>query len=742
MELTGEIKLDVASQCINGYEWPSELLSQANSLKSLEGKLDYEEFFRITKSFKNSIPVVVTLLSKEYLSVGKVWLSMLKRTSVEQYIIIAADEESKTFLDSINEPNCRVCLGKFTQNENPFLSKTGFTEKGLSITALKFPIVKELLQLNFDVLLMDIDALLLTDLPLDFFSTVDIAFQRVFYFPKPIARVWNFAACSGFVWFKSTSNTIQLLNMAIERQEKVYSDQIALNIALWESDIKWEYPQNKKKDYQAVAKSEGKDFFIQNHKNKIHGVSEESGLKVCALPTDSFWRNDFVPLEISNVIVFHPNSPKVEEGKLEVYENYKLLQQIPMNETILHSKIKELLKYKEFIEAIELLEKFQFHSSFSIKHLSLLYRFYGQLEKEIILFHENKTFAFTDPYLIERRKELDRKQIELLVPRKILNTSTTFSDSIKKNIVSKRKLCFVVPSNDEYFGLLTECLSSILSCDEFEACPIFIANCGLNSSNILTLKNFNSRITVVEIDEILSKYEIALSQKEKYLSALLFRGFFDELFSDFEYCFYMDSDAWIQDQSCIYDYIDLATNQGIALPKHPFNVNVSKTNHWLNRGTLTQSQEELVIGFPAIINCCICVRIKSKEYSDYKETLIKNATTLGANWGIDQEVFLYIAAKYKLKLLPNEYAYEGAINLKIEDDGSHVLYSNMNELIKIFHLGGGLKFKNRKWDYFTDADWVYQEDKKIKLKTSTHFCVPEWRNRNWLHNELTGIENK
>jgi hypothetical protein len=325
MGLTNEIKLDVSSQCISGYEWPSELLSYTNSLKSLEGKLDYGEFFKITKSFKNSIPVIVTLVSKEYLSVAKVWLSKLKRTLVEQYIIIAVDEESKTFLDSSNAQSCRVWLGEFNQYENPFLSKTGFTEKGLSITALKFPIVKELLLLNFDVILMDVDALLLTNLPIDFFLTVDVAFQRVFYFPEPIAKVWNFAACSGFVWFKSNSNTIELLNNSIVKQFKVYSDQIALNLALWESNIKWEYTQNKKDDYHTFIESERKDFFIQNHKNKIHGVSDKNGLKVCALPTDSFWRNDFVPIEISNVIVFHPNSPKIEEGKIEIYKNYKLL---------------------------------------------------------------------------------------------------------------------------------------------------------------------------------------------------------------------------------------------------------------------------------------------------------------------------------------------------------------------------------------------------------------------------------
>lgn len=407
-----------------------------------------------------------------------------------------------------------------------------------------------------------------------------------------------------------------------------------------------------------------------------------------------------------------------------------------MTKIKLNVEINDLLKNNKSIDAIELLEQIKSHSTFSFKALSLLYQLHGQLEKEANLFSENQTITLSDIYLSERNIELNRNPIELLVPRKVLNTHIEFSKIIKEEIVLKKKLCFVVPSNDEYFSLLKECLSSILSCEEFEACPIFIANCGLSLSNINILQTLNHRINVVEIDNILSKYKIGLSQDNKYLAALVFRGFFNELFSNFDFCFYMDSDAWIQDQSCIYEYINLAKKQGIALSKHPFNVLVSKDNHWLKRDTLTNTQKELVIGFPAIINCCICVNLKSMEYLDYKETLLKNIVTLGVNWGIDQEVFLYVAAKHKLELLPNEYAYEGAIKIKVDEDGSHILYSNMNEPIKIFHLGGGLKFKQRKWDYFTNADWINQENKKIQLRTSTHFFVPKWKNKNWIANEL------
>lgn len=323
MELTDEIKSDLLSQCTSGYEWKDEMLEHTKPLHSLNGILDFDSFYSIVKTWEVSRPVVITFLSKEYLSVGEIWISKMKQTSTKQYLIIATDEETKFFLDSTHEPNCRVWLDESAHSSLSFLSRTGFTEKGLSVTAVKFPVVREILKINFDVFLMDIDALLLSNLPFSFFSKIDVAFQRVVYFPEPIARVWKFAACSGFIWFKSNKKTIELLNNVIEEQLKVYSDQLAFNIALWKSKIKWRYSNNSEKGQ--TEKLDTKDFFIENHKKKIFGIAETRGIKFCALPTYSFWRNDFIPFNPINILVFHPNSPKSSEGKIQMFKKYNLI---------------------------------------------------------------------------------------------------------------------------------------------------------------------------------------------------------------------------------------------------------------------------------------------------------------------------------------------------------------------------------------------------------------------------------
>jgi hypothetical protein len=143
----------------------------------------------------------------------------------------------------------------------------------------------------------------------------------------------------------------------------------------------------------------------------------------------------------------------------------------------------------------------------------------------------------------------------------------------------------------------------------------------------------------------------------------------------------------------------------------------------------------IVIGFPAIIACCFCANTRSTQYQDYRDCLVKNIRESGIHWGIDQETLLFIAAKYNLSLLPTEYAFEGNPMLKIEADGSHFLFTKENKLIKIYHLGGGREYQEKKWTYFTEADLI-SSDRKIQLSTSVHFFAPDWRNGNLIADQL------
>lgn len=311
--------------CIEGYEWQKEFSHCTDILYSLDDKIDLNAFLKTISSYDIKENIIVSLLSKEYLSVGKLWLEMISRIGIKQYIIIAADNETEFFLNSLGVPNCRVTLKESDSQNNNFKSRTGFTMKGLAVTILKFPFVKKILQLGYNVLLMDIDALLLKTLPEEYFLNVDVAFQRIIYFPKPIAKVWGFAACSGFVWFRSNESTLSLIDNTIEMQQKVYCDQIALNLALWESDLNWMQADYNEPELADNEMSHRINIFKSQASQNIDGYGMKFKIKTRALAPTLFWRNDFVDFDFSKTILFHPNSPKEENGKLQVFKNYKII---------------------------------------------------------------------------------------------------------------------------------------------------------------------------------------------------------------------------------------------------------------------------------------------------------------------------------------------------------------------------------------------------------------------------------
>jgi hypothetical protein len=309
-------------ECIKGYQWPPELLHHTRVLDSFAGVIHTIALLKTISHYNKSEDIIVTLVSKEYLHVGKLWLSMIKRLNQKQYIVIAADAETAAFLNEMQVPNCCVSLQGLPEDKEGFVSPTGFTEKGLAISALKFPFVRFILEQGFHVLLLDIDALLLQPVSTEHFTGVDIAFQRIVYFPPQIAEVWGFAACGGCFWFRSSPNALNFINKAIDIQRLTYDDQIALNIALWESNITWtgsetdEYiPFNKDRDERMLF------FGSQGHKF-FNGTAENPCIKVRALSPATFWRNDLLPFDSSQVVVFHPNSPKTEAGKLDVFRKY------------------------------------------------------------------------------------------------------------------------------------------------------------------------------------------------------------------------------------------------------------------------------------------------------------------------------------------------------------------------------------------------------------------------------------
>jgi hypothetical protein len=143
---------------------------------------------------------------------------------------------------------------------------------------------------------------------------VDIAFQRVVYFPKPLAKMWGFTGCGGFVAYRASPRVSAFLDRVLAIQQEVSDDQIAFNIALLEDGVRWSPVLDWTEDDE-----ERKDVFAAHAMKPIHGRTEGLKLSLEALPADAFWRHEFVPLDLGSTVLLHPNSPKSLEGKLEVF---------------------------------------------------------------------------------------------------------------------------------------------------------------------------------------------------------------------------------------------------------------------------------------------------------------------------------------------------------------------------------------------------------------------------------------
>lgn len=319
--LDDNTKKKLRQKSIEDYLWPKGFTECINPLESFSSVVDINNLQKTISQYDKNLDIFLSFLSKEYLVVGQMWYSYFSKSGNKQHLIIVTDKASVDFCKK-NSITHFVCLypEKF-ENDTSYLSKTGFSKKGLAITALKFPFVKFLVQSGYNTFLVDIDALILQSNIDKFTKGADISFQRVVYFPRSISEIWGFAICSGFIWFKSNSKVCNLLDRVINMQKITYSDQAAINIVLFEGDICWLRKKEQKK-LSLLTNQKLFELFSKEAPFIIDGYCNSLDINLKALPPTSFWRNDIIPFEKPQIIVFHPNSAKKQEEKLETYKKY------------------------------------------------------------------------------------------------------------------------------------------------------------------------------------------------------------------------------------------------------------------------------------------------------------------------------------------------------------------------------------------------------------------------------------
>ena len=302
------------SESIQGYEWPEEVQAVLNVDAGFS--FDEHHLLKLASSGGSQEHFVLTFLSCEYLPLGLLWARFAQQASIGRFAIAATDSETAAQLQKYNIPFVEVQLPARLAGLVAYRNRGGFDGKALALIYSRLRIVRFLIEKGIDVLCCDIDALILRN-PQPFLANASaMAFQRVVYFPKALARVWGFTACAGFVAYRATNDVSALLSRVLEIQEEVSSDQLALNLALLEKNVQWDLSCENVDAEQRFAGD-----FMANADRSIFGSIPGTQMTLEALPATTFWRHQFIQLNSKAAVILHPNSPKSAEGKLTVFSD-------------------------------------------------------------------------------------------------------------------------------------------------------------------------------------------------------------------------------------------------------------------------------------------------------------------------------------------------------------------------------------------------------------------------------------
>lgn len=158
------------------------------------------------------------------------------------------------------------------------------------------------LELGQEVTLCDLDAI-----PLKNLNTYidrergDLISSQGTVFPKTAHNAWGFVLCCGFMVFRPTIASKNLVKRALNYQAEKYTDQLALNNVLLQEQIEWS-------GFEGTYTVRSMGRAISCSKTTISGTINQgilAGLSVRMLPHEKFRRLPNL-VESENPIMFHP----------------------------------------------------------------------------------------------------------------------------------------------------------------------------------------------------------------------------------------------------------------------------------------------------------------------------------------------------------------------------------------------------------------------------------------------------
>lgn len=180
-------------------------------------------------------PVVITMVSRRFLDVFRVWLRQVQRHTSGYLLIFALDRESVEALQGV--PNCGVVDVSGWFDFDPAGRLHPFNVKNLWV--LRVLALRVLARRKCDVVSLDVDAILVGNLDemLASFPASDIVAQMDYSIPMDVARRLGFVLCCGFLVLRANDRVVQFLDEYSERTTLEIDDQLAINHLLVESGV-------------------------------------------------------------------------------------------------------------------------------------------------------------------------------------------------------------------------------------------------------------------------------------------------------------------------------------------------------------------------------------------------------------------------------------------------------------------------------------------------------------------------
>lgn len=241
-------------------------------------------------------PLVLTFVSEDYIPIGRNWLRHVQATAPDAMIrMVALDEATRAAFPE-----------EIVQYDPP-------EGQGLARLWLhRLAVMRTLLEQGHDIIHSDADAIWCRDpRPHIAACKTEMVFSQGTVWPPDVHARHGVVLCCGFFFMQSTPAVRRFMQEVNRRVETDRDDQVSVNRLLVSNGVRWELPAPYQIAFRDKAFSASREIGIGH---------VESGPSVALLPHHLFPRlvePGTSELEMSDIVVAHPLSPKVCSEKID-----------------------------------------------------------------------------------------------------------------------------------------------------------------------------------------------------------------------------------------------------------------------------------------------------------------------------------------------------------------------------------------------------------------------------------------